>query len=481
MNNFLFEDIVQKKDGFLRGPFGGALKKEIFVPKSESTYKVYEQGVVLNKDQNIGKYYIPKDYYDSDMYKFTAKPNDILVSCSGVNYGAIFMLPENAEIGVINQALLRIRLNENIIDTRFFIYLFENLIVKRITGGTGDSTIPNFPPMNVVRKIPIELPELCTQQKIASVLSALDDKIEVNNKINAELEQMAKTLYDYWFVQFEFPNAEGKPYKSSGGKMVYNSTLKREIPEGWEVKELNEIANITMGQSPKGESYNEESDGVLLINGAADYEGNYLKPRIYTSAPTRLCEVNDLVFCIRATIGKLTYAEDKFCLGRGVAGVRVNSFNYTEYVFYSLNQEIERFKKHASGSIIIGITKEDLTDYKVLIPQENILNNFHKIINPIHSKIRKNLKQNQELAQLRDWLLPMLMNGQVKVDDIKDEVLEMVAEPSKTYEKVTAINKVNSREDRFTLWLSNQKLAARGDIDEVVLREIFDAMDDEDQ
>lgn len=295
----------------------------------------------------------------------------------------------------------------------YYLYHYlKRLDLSNLNSGTG---VPSMT-FGAYYGVKISLPSLPTQQKIAAVLSALDDKIEINNKINTELEAMAKTLYDYWFVQFEFPNVEGKPYKSSGGKMVYNSTLKREIPEGWEVKELNEIAKVIMGQSPKGESYNEEGNGVLLINGAADYEGNYLKPRIYTSAPTRLCEVNDLVFCIRATIGKLTYAEDKFCLGRGVAGVRVNSLNYTEYIFYSLNQEIERFKKHASGSIIVGITKEDLTDYNVLIPRENILNNFHKILHPIHSKMRMNSKQNQELSQLRDWLLPMLMNGQVTVE-----------------------------------------------------------------
>ncbi|MBQ0138189.1 MAG: restriction endonuclease subunit S [Kurthia sp.] len=317
--------------------------------------------------------------------------------------------------GGVSSDVLTFVVNEGF-DPRFVYYnLFQDSFFEHMMAGSKGTKMPRGD-KNQILEFEISQFSLQTQQKIAAVLSALDDKIEVNNKINAELEAIAKTLYDYWFVQFEFPNVEGKPYKSSGGEMVYNPTLKREIPEGWEVKELNEIAKVIMGQSPKGESYNEEGNGVLLINGAADYEGNYLKPRIYTSAPTRLCEVNDLVFCIRATIGKLTYAEDKFCLGRGVAGVRVNSLNYTEYIFYSLNQEIERFKKHASGSIIVGITKEDLTDYNVLIPRENILNNFHKILHPIHSKMRMNSKQNQELSQLRDWLLPMLMNGQVTVE-----------------------------------------------------------------
>jgi type I restriction enzyme S subunit len=181
------------------------------------------------------------------------------------------------------------------------------------------------------------------------------------------------------------------------------------------VKELKNIAEIIMGQSPKGKSYNTDGNGVLLINGAADYVGDYLNPRIFTSEPTRLSKKDDLIFCIRATIGKLTYSEKEYCLGRGVASVRSKTEVLREYIYFSLNQEIERFKKHASGSIIIGITKDDLTDYFVLLPDKESLNIFHKIVNPLHQKIRKNLKQNQELSALRDWLLPMLMNGQVKV------------------------------------------------------------------
>jgi type I restriction enzyme S subunit len=301
------------------------------------------------------------------------------------------------------------------VEPYYLYHYLKRLDLSNLNSGTG---VPSMT-FGAYYDIKIKLPDLPTQQKIASVLSALDDKIELNNRINAELEAMAKTLYDYWFVQFDFPivtsSGVEKPYKTSGGKMVYNETLKREIPEGWEVKELKNIAEIIMGQSPKGKSYNTDGNGVLLINGAADYVGDYLNPRIFTSEPTRLSKKDDLIFCIRATIGKLTYSEKEYCLGRGVASVRSKTEVLREYIYFSLNQEIERFKKHASGSIIIGITKDDLTDYFVLLPDKESLNIFHKIVNPLHQKIRKNLKQNQELSALRDWLLPMLMNGQVKV------------------------------------------------------------------
>ncbi|MAO02529.1 MAG: restriction endonuclease subunit S, partial [Flavobacteriales bacterium] len=269
--------------------------------------------------------------------------------------------------------------------------------------------LKNFGEIEVIYK------KLGEQSKIAKVLTDLDTKIELNNKINAELEAMAKLIYDYWFVQFDFPDENGKPYKSSGGKMVYNEALKREVPDGWEVQELKEIAKCIMGQSPKGESYNKEQIGTPLLNGPADYENGALKGRTYTTSPKRLCKKDDMVLCIRATIGKLVYSEQEFCLGRGVAAVRPNEKRLSELVYNLLQHEILRFKIQATGSIIKGITKDDLIESKCLIPNDNLIDSFHKLIRPKFDKIRINKKENQKLSELRDWLLPMLMNGQVKV------------------------------------------------------------------
>ncbi len=300
------------------------------------------------------------------------------------------------------------------------------------------STVPGINRNDLHEILVPHIKNLQTQRQIASVLSSLDAKIELNNKINAGLEAMAITIYDYWFVQFDFPYSppsEGlgvvKPYKSSGGKMVYNQELKREIPEGWEVKELQEIAKCLMGQSPKGESYNQDGIGTPLLNGPADYENGALKGRTYTTEPTRFCQKDDLVLCIRATIGNLVYSEQEFCLGRGVAAVRANDKRLSELIYFLLIQEIERFKVQATGSIIVGITKDDLIESKCLIPKAELLDSFHNLIKPQFDKIRINIKENQKLTELRDWLLPMLMNGQVTVKDayaMLDEQLSMAAE-----------------------------------------------------
>ncbi|MCT3727280.1 restriction endonuclease subunit S [Elizabethkingia anophelis] len=421
MNNYFFEDIVNKKDGFLRGPFGGALKKEIFVKKGIDTYKVYEQGVVLNKNSKIGNYYITKSYYETSMVRFTANPKDILVSCSGVNYGAIYQLPDTAEIGVINQALLRIRLNNEIADDKYFIYLFENLISKRIIGGTGDSTIPNFPPMNVVRKIPVELPNLITQKKIATVLSALDDKIELNNSINADLEQMAKTLYDYWFVQFDFPNEDGKPYKSSGGKMVYNKVLKREIPEGWTTESLYKIADFINGLAcQKYRPLTDEDEYLPVIKIREMNDGlssNTEKARV--DVPIKnIIDDGDVLFSWSATLDIKIWTQGKGVLNQHIFKVVSDKYPRSFYYFEILNY-LQHFKMMAElrKTTMGHITLDHLRTSFIAIPPMNLINQLDDKLNILHSKIITSKKQNQELASLRDWLLPMLMNGQVKVVD----------------------------------------------------------------
>ena len=354
--------------------------------------------------------------------KKTIKKHDILFSeIRPKNRRFAYVDIDDTYDFVVSTKLMVLRNINSEVDNKYFYYFLTNDHMLSILQDRAENRIGSFPQItfDLLSEYFIRVPHLLEQKKIASILSALDSKIELNNRINAELEAMAKTLYDYWFVQFDFPvvtsSGVEKPYKTSGGKMVWNDELKRDIPEGWEVKELHKIAKCLMGQSPKGESYNQEGIGIPLLNGPADYENGVLKGRTYTTEPTRLCQKDDLVLCIRATIGNLVYSEQEFCLGRGVAAVRANDKRLSELIYFLLIQEIERFKVQATGSIIVGITKDDLIESKCLIPKDDLINSFHNLIRPQFDKVRINLKENQKLTELRDWLLPMLMNGQVKV------------------------------------------------------------------
>lgn len=290
---------------------------------------------------------------------------------------------------------------------------------------------------NDIKEFEIRLPDsLITQEKIASILYSLDSKIELNNRINTELEAMAKTLYDYWFVQFDFPNAKGKPYKSSGGKMFWSEELKRDIPEGWADGELQDIANITMGQSPPGESYNEEGEGMIFYQGCTDFGNRCPSIRKFTTQPTRYAKEGDILLSVRAPVGTLNIAKEDCCIGRGLAALnsKDNCIAYLFGVMVNLKQVFDR--RNVDGTTFGSITKDDLFSLKVVKPTKEILKQFNEILNPVFQKQNKLELENIQLAELRDWLLPMLMNGQVKVGAIDDKVeLRMAAEPQVAYKK----------------------------------------------
>jgi type I restriction enzyme S subunit len=265
-------------------------------------------------------------------------------------------------------------------------------------------------------------------------LENISAKIELNNKINTELEAMAKTLYDYWFVQFDFPDVDGKPYKTSGGKMVYNAELKRDIPEGWENGGLSDIANITMGQSPPGESYNEEGKGMIFYQGCTDFGNRYPTIRKFTTSPTRFAKQGDILLSVRAPVGTLNISKEDCCIGRGLACMnsKNNAITYLFGVMVNLKQTFDR--RNVSGTTFGSITKDDLFSLPVIIPNEKTIRAFQNLVFPAFEKQNKIELENIELASLRDWLLPMLMNGQVSVGDVEEE-LGMVAEGNVVYKK----------------------------------------------
>ena len=368
---------------------------------------ISDDGVLLNDDM--------KSVSSEGVEKYILKEGDIVFARTGNSTGrAYYHESKNGDLAYAG-FLIKFSLDNKKVNPKYLrYYTVSNQYREWVENFSLGSTRGNLNAKSF-SECPIPLPSRKAQDDLVKVLSDLDAKIELNNKINSELESMAKLIYDYWFVQFDFPDENGKPYKSSGGKMIYNEELKREIPEGWRVKEIQELAFCIMGQSPKGKSYNQDGIGTPLINGPADYENGGLKAKTFTTEPTRLCKKDDMVLCIRATIGNLVYSEKEFCLGRGVAAVRPLSSELSEYVYYLLEREIEVFKVRATGSIIKGITKEDLVSAKVPVPNSQKIKSFSNNIKPHFDKIRLNKNENKILTELRDWLLPMLMNGQVTV------------------------------------------------------------------
>ena len=289
---------------------------------------------------------------------------------------------------------------------------FQTIIKQRAGAGSTRAYIGILQQ----NELPISYPKYEIQKQVVDVLKSLDDKIENNYYISTELETMSKTIYDYWFVQFDFPDENGKPYRTSGGEMVWNEQLKREIPKGWEVGRLCDIANITMGQSPTGESYNDIGDGLIFYQGRTDFGLRFPTPRMYTTAPTRFAQKGDILLSVRAPVGDLNFAMEDCCIGRGLAALN-SKLGSQMHLFYTLTGFQQIFKvMDGNGTTFGSITKDILFGMAVVIPSDEILKCFDKMVKPIELKIEKCEEEIRELTKLRDWLLPMLMNGQARVE-----------------------------------------------------------------
>ena len=306
------------------------------------------------------------------------------------------------------------------VEPYYLYHYLKRLDLSNLNSGTG---VPSMT-FGAYYDIKIKLPDLPIQQKIASVLSALDDKIELNNRINAELEAMAKTLYDYWFVQFDFPivtsSGVEKPYKSSGGKMVYNETLKREIPEGWEVKSLYKIADFINGlacQKFRPENENDDYLPVIKIREMNEGKSNNTE-RVRVNIPEKnIINDGDVLFAWSASLDVKIWTEGKGALNQHIFKVVSKDYPRSFYYFELLNY-LKHFKMMAElrKTTMGHITIDHLKTSYISIPPKNLIEKLDKKLNILIEKIIINQKQNQELSALRDWLLPMLMNGQVKVE-----------------------------------------------------------------
>ena len=262
----------------------------------------------------------------------------------------------------------------------------------------GITTIPDLNHFMFL-DIKIPLPSIEHQKFTVKILDSISNKIELNNKINAELEAMAKLIFNYWFVQFDFPNEERKPYKNSGGKMVWNEELKRDIPEGWEVKELSKVLSIKYGKDHK-----KLNNGIIPVYGSGGVM-RYVDEYLY----------NDETILIprKGSIGNLFYVNEPFWSVDTMFYTKASKKGSVLYYFYQLSKL--NLQTLNVGTAVPSLTVEILNKIKLLAPEPIILEKFNSIIFRNKEKSLSIIKENQKLSELRDWLLPMLMNGQVKV------------------------------------------------------------------
>lgn len=353
-----------------------------------------------------------------------AKVNRSAVTVSARGTIGYAVLREEPFVPIVR--LLTLIPDENKLDVR---YLYYYLTLYR-QAGLGSSQPQLTVPDIANRKISMQ--SLSSQQAIGRTLSILDKKIELNNKINAELEYMAKTIYDYWFVQFDFPNADGEPYKSSGGAMVYSEELKREIPKGWTIKQLDDIISRSgTGLNPRdnfklghGDNFyitiKNVKNGKIIFDDTCDKVDDEALKIINRRSDL---QVGDVLFTSIEPVGVTYFIHEKprnWNINESVFTIRANYERVTsEYLYMLLSgSEMKAFTSNASaGSIHKGIRHNVLKIFKLPYKDKCITEHFSEIVKPILRRIYILDNENHKLTELRDWLLPMLMNGQVTVAD----------------------------------------------------------------
>jgi len=295
--------------------------------------------------------------------------------------------------------------------------------------------------LDTLESMPLLLPSLEEQRRIGEIFSSLDKKISINRAINQNLEALAKQLYDYWFVQFDFPNEEGKPYKSSGGAMAWNEKLKRDIPASWKTVVVDDVAEVFNGATPStGDEQNYGGDIVWITpKDLSDqkqkfvYQGERnISQAGYDSCSTHLLPINTVLMSSRAPIGLLAIAKKELCTNQGFKSFVPKEDRIATYLYYYLQFHIKQIEQLGTGTTFKEVSREDVLKFPILKPKDTILDLWEKRVSALNDRQLELQKENENLSKQRDELLPLLMNGQVSLNSDLSPLLLYYRVPNKS-------------------------------------------------
>lgn len=353
--------------------------------------------------------------------------NDVLLTKDSEAYddiGVPALVKERIDNLLCGYHLAILRPDPTVLDGTYLYYALQIPTVQHQFHAYANGVTRFSLRKNDILRTEVPMHEISVQRAIARILSTLDDKIELNQRMNETLEAMAKTIFKDWFVDFGPVRAklEGREsYLPSELWDLFPSTLvdtyKGSVPLTWQTKHLGECFNITMGQSPPGSSYNDTGDGLPFFQGKTDFGFRYPTNRRFCSAPSRIARTNDTLVSVRAPVGDTNMSWEKCCIGRGIASLKhvSKSVSYTYYAIRAMHRNIAAFEDN--GTVFGAITRKQLETLDVLDPSANAVQAFESIAGPIDQHIRINVAQIRSLTQVRDSLIPKLVSGEVRVRD----------------------------------------------------------------
>lgn len=383
------------------GPFGSQLHKENYVNKGTPIVTVEHLGNKWFTSQNLP---MVSDEDKLRLAKYCSQEGDVIFSRVGSVDRCSYVSKEYSG-WLFSGRCLRVRPRSGINPEYLYYFLTNEGTKQYIRNIAVGATMPSIN-TKLLNEVPITIPSLDDQRRIASILSSLDRKIELNNKINADLEEMAQAIFKNWFVDFE-PFKDGKFVDSELGM----------IPEGWKVGTLEDIAEITMGQSPAGNSLNENGEGMIFYQGSSDFGFRFPSIRVFTTEPKRLAVANSVLFSVRAPVGDINVAKEECCIGRGVASIK-SKYGHDSYLFYAMKSLHKLFDSFdGEGTVFGSINKKTLSAIQILLPSDGIVEQFNNVASSFDDRIRSLSDENSRLSLLRDTLLPRLMSGELEVPE----------------------------------------------------------------
>ncbi|MBO7585591.1 MAG: restriction endonuclease subunit S [Bacteroidales bacterium] len=366
---------------------------------NSSYYNNVGDGVpFLQGNRTFGMKYPTFDTFTTSATKY-AEGNDVIMSVRAP-VGDVNITPIRMCLG---RGLCGLRLNNGNQEFLYYLmrYYANNLINKE--SGTVFGSINR----NDIANLIVRVPSFELQKKIAYILSSFDDKIEVNQRINDNLEQQATALFKYWFVDFG-------PFKDG----EFEESVLGMIPKGWRVGKLLDVANITMGTSPVGSSYNVTGEGDVFYQGRAEFGFRFPKRNMYTTEAKRFADIDSVLLSVRAPVGDINVADERCCIGRGLASIQSRDGN-NSYILYLMKSLYPQFEKYNSEGTVFGcINKKALEQLAVVTPPNETISRFDKICSEIDGQIKILDQETRRLATLRDTLLPRLMSGKLKVNEL---------------------------------------------------------------
>ena len=369
------------------------------------------------------------DMMDSNFSKFVSKdvnssvianPQDIIYTRTG-QIGLAFRGMQ----GVVHNNSFIVSLKTDELEKDYLYTVLNSNFVKKQANSQAKNSVQPDLTHTMFKSIVIPVPDSREEQnRISKIINNINQKIQTNNQINQELEAMAKTLYDYWFVQFDFPDQNGNPYKSSGGKMIYNPELKREIPEGWGVEKIEDIAQTGSGGTPKSTNSSYYTDGEVpwinsgeLSRTVITSTSNFITEEGLKNSNAKLFPSGTiLVAMYGATAGKVSFLAFEASTNQAICSIMLSDVRMRYYLKNVIEDLYQYLVNLSTGSARDNLSQDMIKNIKVVIPSNEILDRYYYFSNNIIKELTKKQQENEQLIQLRDWLLPMLMNGQVKVE-----------------------------------------------------------------